>query len=216
MAVINANQKTRKVAFTTENRKVEQVNFFIDPVHKHSEEFILLRKELDRENALSLEVSSFSDTELGRKLSAFQMQYKGKCLECVFQSSKVFEYGGPYIEWLDMPPRQVLKDPRKHSSGKVLRYELEDETWTKDPLTGFYDNLYLKALFANPDLLKELQQKIHLYKYFTDVALNPNVSTNCQARSVALLQLMYKENKKLSDFSNKEDFIKYHKQSVIY
>jgi len=49
-----------------------------------------------------LEISSKSDDEVGRRLSAFSLKYKvGNreiFLECAYQGSKVFRHGGPYTD----------------------------------------------------------------------------------------------------------------------
>ena len=52
-----------------------------------------------------LEISSKSEDELGRSLSAFNLKYKSKknlsvSVECLYQSSKVFEKGGPFRDLL--------------------------------------------------------------------------------------------------------------------
>lgn len=65
-------------------------------------------------------------------------------------------------------------------------------------------------------LTKDMFRDILQYKYFTDVALDPNTSTNCQARSMALIQLMIKKYNRILDFSSKEEFINFHKQYVQY
>ena len=161
-----------------------------------------------------LEVSSYSDSELGKSLSAFKIPYRGTCLECVFQASKIFEKGGPYQDWLYMKPIDVKKDPRKLKSGKVLKYILDGEIWSTNPKTAFYDYIYIDAVknILTKDMLRDILQ----YKYFTDVALDPNTSTNCQARSMALIQLMIKKYNRILDFSSKEEFINFHKQYVQY
>ena len=104
-------EKIRRVAFTTTNGVVEGVDFFVNPAEDKREILKLLRKEIGSQK--SMEISSFSDEELGKALSAFNIPYKGTCLECVFQAAKVFEKGGPYLEWLSMPPKEVKKDIAK-------------------------------------------------------------------------------------------------------
>ena len=63
-----------------------------------------------------LEISSCSDVELGKSLSAFNLEYQGYPLECVFQSSKEYEHGGPYTDLLGAEPKdskriQDIKSP---------------------------------------------------------------------------------------------------------
>lgn len=210
--MLERNEKIRRDAFTTESGIVKSVSYFIAPVKKHKEILKLLQEEIG--DIKSLEVSSFSEVELGRKLSAFNIPYRGKCLECVYQAAKVFEKGGPYKEWLEMSPRDVKKDPRKKASGKVIHYEFDNQIWSLEPRTAFYDYIYIDAV---RNLLSESDLKeILKYQYFTDVALDPEVSTNCQARSMALIQLMVKKYGRIPEFKNKDDFIALHKQNVSY
>lgn len=213
MLTINSCSKTRRTAFTTELGKVTGLDIFINPITNKNSEIFELLKEFMGDEAF-LEVSSYSDNALGKSLSAFRIPYKGSCLECIFQAAKVFEKGGPYKDWTHMKPLDVKKDPRKFNSGKVIQYIFDGEIWSTDPKTAFYDYIYIdaaKQILTNDDL-----QSILKYKYFTDVALDPEVSTNCQARSMALIQLMMKKYGKILDFSSKESFIEFHKQYVKY
>ncbi|MDO4282512.1 MAG: hypothetical protein Q4D02_02655 [Clostridia bacterium] len=212
MTDYNTEQKIRRIAFRVEKKKVVGVDFFVNPVKKHKDILRLLKQEIG--NRKTLEVSSFSDVELGRKMSAFQIPYEETCLECVFQAAKVFEKGGPYLEWLNMPPAEVKRDPKKKESGKVIHYIFHDEVWSTEPKTAFYDYLYIDA--AKRILTKEELEEIMEYELFTDVALNPEVSTNCQARTMALIQLMLKEYGKILEFPSKEEFITFHRQHVMY
>ena len=63
-----------------------------------------------------LEISSSSNSELGKLLSAFnlKLRYKDKEIpvENIFQSSKVFINGGPYEDLLFTSPSKAKKDER--------------------------------------------------------------------------------------------------------
>lgn len=132
-----------------------------------------------------LEVSSKSEREIGRKLSAFCLKLKvdGRetTVECAFQGSKVFERGGPFrdLYWLDS--REAKRDPRLKNSGHLICFRFEDRDYPLSPSTAFYDWLYANALFPHREWLKRLQQCIG----FTDIEFNPERSVNCQARSCA-------------------------------
>src|SRR5437016_2509268 len=58
-----------------------------------------------------LEISSKSETDLGIQLSAFNLKISTKSkrrvfsVESAFQSSKIFEKGGPYTDLLDVDSR---------------------------------------------------------------------------------------------------------------
>lgn len=135
-----------------------------------------------------LEVSRMSDDELGRRLSAFNLTCKPEhfdrevSVECCFQASKVFERGGPFRELLEVNPADAKRDPRLRESGRLIRFDLFGEEWPTEPVTAFYDWIYMNALRRKPKLAAAAMQ----YDAFTDIAFNPKKSFSCQARTVAL------------------------------
>lgn len=137
-------------------------------------------------NAKILEISSKSDIFLGTQLSAFCLRvHVGNVettVESAFQSGKVFQYGGPYIDLLTAPSIVAKKDPRLQNSGPLRSFCLDNVSFPLEPKTFFYDWLYLKALSENTDIAKELCK----YNAFTDIEFNPGKSINCQARSAAI------------------------------
>ena len=160
-------------------------------------------------NEKVLEISTKSPIELGTQLSAFNLKYKINNkeypLECVFQSSKVFENGGPYLDLIDAEPYQSKKDRRLRSSGNLVRFKLENVDYPLEPKTLFYDWIYINALSKQPNLYK----KIINYNAFTDIEFNPERSINCQAKSVALFVILYKQGILNEALSNIEVFKNY-------
>ncbi|MDF2804181.1 MAG: hypothetical protein K0S61_4084 [Anaerocolumna sp.] len=160
-------------------------------------------------NEQILEISTKSPIEIGRELSAFNLKYnlnnKEYPLECVFQSSKVFEKGGPYEDLLEIEPFQVKRDIRLRSSGNLVGFRLENVNYQLEPKTLFYDWIYINALNKKPNLYK----KIINYNAFTDIEFNPERSINCQAKSVALFIALYKQGLLNEALSNIELFKKY-------
>lgn len=142
-----------------------------------------------------LEVSRMSDNALGVKLSAFNLVYPagvqtaGRPVECVFQSSKVFRDGGPYCDLLEKSPKDAKTDSRLKSSGPLIKFDIEGETWPNQPLTAFYDWIYLLALRAAPQLANDVSN----YDIFTDIAFNPKKSFSCQAKTIALFVALRKK-----------------------
>ena len=140
-----------------------------------------------------LEVSRYSKEEIGRALSAFNLRfmYKGvtATVETAFQSSKVFEKGGPYVDLLYGTSIDAKKDVRLLNSGNLKEFNLLGEKFPIEPKTLFYDWIYLNALAQNQLLLKALVE----YDGFTDIAFNSKKSINCQARSVAIGVSLYKK-----------------------
>jgi hypothetical protein len=139
-----------------------------------------------------LEISTRSLDPLGLSMSAFNLEllHVGRKypVEVVYQSSKVFEAGGPYYELLSGSSLDAKRDSRLKSSGKLIGFSFENQSWPISGSPNFYDYLYIRALLENSkrsDLLK--------FNAFSDLAFNqitikPKLgkSFNCQARSAAI------------------------------
>ncbi|NCH07412.1 DarT1-associated NADAR antitoxin family protein [Cronobacter dublinensis] len=156
-----------------------------------------------------LEISSKSENELGVKLSAFNLLIKTKKLgkefsvESAFQASKVFEFGGPFVDILDKSSIEAKKDVRLKESGGLINFNFYNTLWPLIPRTAFYDWLYLSALNQNKKLAKELLN----YEGFTDIEFNPAKSINCQARAAALFVSLMRRNILDEILSSKENFL---------
>lgn len=134
-----------------------------------------------------LEISSKSQNSLGIALSAFNLVLQAPdgqkmSVESAFQGSKVFVNSGPFHDLYRKSSREAKLDERVRKSGDVVLFDFKGEEYPTQPLTAFYDWLYLTALFQNPQLSRQLLQ----YNGFTDIVFNPEKSFNCQARSAAL------------------------------
>ena len=164
---------------------------------------------LERGIAPILEISSKSENPLGIQLSAFNLKLRHSDrlttpVEAAYQSSKVFELGGPFKEFLSLTGREIKKDKRLYQSGKLIAFEFENERWPLEPLTAFYDWLYLMALNQNPDLSKQLLN----FKGFSDIAFNPLKSFSCQARSAALYVSLKHHGLIETALNTKDDFLR--------
>lgn len=155
---------------------------------------IIALHEAAARNGLSplLEISSKSERELGRKLSAFSLKLDidnaQATIESVFQGSKVFERGGPYIDLYLASSRDAKRDPRLNDSGKLIGFQFQGRDFPLTPTTAFYDWLYISALFPHREWLKRIQKCAG----FTDIEFNPQRSLNCQARSCATFVALQK------------------------
>lgn len=164
-----------------------------------------------------LEVSSKSKDQLGIDLSAFNLMMTDKnsnqkfSVECAFQSSKVFEHGGPYLDLLNRSSREAKKDPRLQESGELVKFVFYEREWDLLPRTAFYDWLYINALNANPQYHEELLK----YEAFTDIEFNPEKSINCQARSIAIFLSLYRKGL-LNQVKNQDNFLNLHKMYVSH
>lgn len=162
----------------------------------------------DNINKRVLEISSKSKAKLGVELSAFNLMIETKkgqkySVESAFQSSKVFENGGPYIDLLSQNSKIAKKDCRLKNSGKLKCFKYGNRVFGLYPQTYFYDWLYVNALNLNKDLAKQTLE----YDAFTDIEFNPNKSINCQARSVAIYVSLFKNRVLDKAIQNEKSFL---------
>lgn len=135
-----------------------------------------------------LEVSTKSPLPLGVCLSAFNLMIetvrlrKRFSVESAYQSSKMFDSGGPFIDLLEADSRTAKADPRLKQCGNLIGFRFFGVEWGIEPITAFYDWLYMSALHKRAELAEALAD----YSAFTDIEFNPMRSVNCQAYSVAL------------------------------
>lgn len=135
-----------------------------------------------------LEVSTKSLCSLGQSLSAFNLKittstdsHSQISVESAYQGSKVFLEGGPYHDLYWVNSLQAKQDSRLKTSGPITAFNYFGEIWGIEPVTWFYEWLYLSALTTFPRAEELLD-----YKGFTDIEFNPKAAINCQARACAL------------------------------
>lgn len=194
--------------FEEANVSFQYYSGFADSQRKKSaaslhEEFIRLNPD-----AKVLEVSRFSDSVLGQKLSAFnlltELEDGSKVpVENAFQSSKVFAGEVQYLQLLHVHPAKAKKDERLKTSGALKCFRFQGEKFPLEPKTFFYDWIYINALVKNPSVSDELLK----YNAFTDIVFNPEKSINCQARTVAIFVSLQNAGKLELALSNKEAFL---------
>ncbi len=157
-----------------------------------------------------LEVSTKSPEPLGVTLSAFNLKALVDCsgregtVEAVFQSSKVFERGGPFVELLFASPKDAKLDPRLQNSGPLLHFDWLGDSWALEPRTAFYDWIYLNALHRNPACAEQVQA----FDAFTDIEFNPDRSINCQAYSLALYCALVQRGMLATALRSKREFLR--------
>lgn len=156
-----------------------------------------------------LEISSKSEEELGIRLSAFNLMMetnkskKKYSVEVAFQSSKVFEKGGPYLDILEMSSRDAKKDRRLKESGRLKYFYYFGKKFNLNPVNYFYNWLYINTLNLNKELADEVMQ----YDGFTDIEFNPDKSLNCQARAAAVYVSLRKQGLLEKALESKEKFL---------
>ncbi|SUD90798.1 DarT1-associated NADAR antitoxin family protein [Psychrobacter phenylpyruvicus] len=170
----------RHVGFATRQKKKT-----LNDLHR------VIKKKYGFKNVL--ELSTKSGNKLSFPLSPYSLQITNdngqkSSVENAFQASKVFENGGPYLDLLTEKPRQARKDDSLISSGELTGYDYFGMEWGVEPLTTFYDWLYINALKQHPELHEEVVQ----YQAFTDISFNPKKSIHCAAYSLAMFVALYK------------------------
>lgn len=143
-----------------------------------------------------LEMSSKSGDKLSFLLSPLSLKLTREqdgaqhSVENALQSSKVFEHGGPYPDLLDVAPRQAKKDERLITTGELIGYDYFGQQWRVEPLTAFYDWLYVNALKQHPELHDAVMQ----YQAFTDISFNPKKAIHSTAYALAMFVALNKRD----------------------
>lgn len=171
-----------------------------------------IKKLHEQINGRALEISTKSDVELGRKLSAFNLKLNGIALENVFQSSKCFSNGGPFLDLVNMSPKEAKNDERLKMSGVLKSFVYEDQIWELNPKTAFYDYIYIKAV--RETLSQEEISMISQYDFFTDIEFNHKKSINTQARTVAIIKVLLDMFGCIPDMESKDELLKFHRMVV--
>lgn len=133
-----------------------------------------------------LEISTKGEVLRGKNLSAFILRLDNIPVECHYQSSKIFEKGGPYLYLLYLDGKSSKTDSRLKNSGNMIGFVRDGVTWPLEPISAFYDFIYISALSQTYGDDYELGD----YTWFTDIEFNPKKSYNCQARAVDIYKLM--------------------------
>lgn len=142
-------------------------------------------------NLKTLEVSTKSDNELGRQLSAFVLKLNGRYLESVFQSSKVFADGKQYEFLIDKKPIEAKRFIQNLPKQNIVKFRFGGIDYPINPQSFFYDYIYIKALHEIP----EISIKLKDFDIFTDIEFNYKKSINCQARACAIYSYLVKTGK---------------------
>lgn len=207
----------KRPAWTIQNDKIIQHEFEFTwsggfAISQKKKNVVALHQAIfDKFNKKTLEVSTKSDDLLGTKLSAFTLKFDGYFLENIFQSSKVYEKGGPFLDLLSVEPKESKKDLRHHANGALTHFFYNNEEWKLTPTTVFYDFIYIKSV--QQTFKKEELLPLYDYDFFTDIEFNPSKSVNTQGRSVAILKYLLLNDMYDIKFTN-ENWIDLHKKIV--
>jgi hypothetical protein len=158
-----------------------------------------------------LEISSKSDEELGKDMSAFNLKFQHGGVECtvesVYQASKVFDGGiGPFPKLYSHDSREVRNFVQEKSKGhRLIGFDFDGDRWELRPETAFYNWLYIHALLKNPELAK----KVEAYDAFTDIEFNPNEGINCQAAATAFYISLCRTGRLKEAMDNRNLFVQF-------
>ena len=149
-----------------------------------------------------IEISTKSQEPLGVNLSAFNLKLDGYPLECVFQSSKVFEGNVQFENLLFEDPKTAKQYIRENVTLPLIGFRYKNEFFETLPRTLFYDYIYISALLqSNIDV-----SNIANYDIFTDIEFNEKKAYNCQARACAIYAYMLRKGKVEYYMSSRERF----------
>lgn len=132
-------------------------------------------------------------------------------VECAFQGSKIFTKGGPFADLYTKSSLDAKRDVRLKESGHLIGFKFFSQEWPSQPLTAFYDWLYINALHSREDL----RRGVISYRAFTDIEFNPKKSINCQAYSAALYVAIIKRNIFDQVARDQESFLKFLKETSV-
>lgn len=151
-----------------------------------------LKKEIAKKYDIDkwLEVSSISDKDIGRRLSALNLMLtltngNKYSVESIYQSSKVYK------------------------DNHIIGFKFNNTVFENNPYGMYYDYIYMVALYQN----KDYHEIIKDYYLFTDLFFNPNKSLNTQARAIAIFKTLH-DNNCLKLLESVKGFKEYYKENV--
>ena len=153
-------------------------------------------------NSRIIEISTKSQSQLGVQLSAFNLRLDGYPLECVFQSSKLFEGNIQLNHLLFEEPKAAKQYIHNNVSLHLIGFKYKDELFDLIPRTMFYDYIYISALIQSDIDASDIAN----YDIFTDIEFNEKKAYNCQARACAIYAHMLRHGSVEYYMSSKERF----------
>lgn len=165
-----------------------------------------------------LEISRKSKDPLGNALSAFNLMLtidgNKYPLECVYQSSKVFNHNVQFTEALKLTPleaKKLIKEEVELKKLVLTGFNCFGINFPLIPTTLFYDYIYVMALFQNTDIASGVIR----YKCFTDVEFNHKKQFASQARSCAIYKYLSDQNKVTEVLEDINQFIDIYSIGII-
>ncbi|MDR2822650.1 MAG: hypothetical protein LBV58_03775 [Acholeplasmatales bacterium] len=187
--------QTSKLAFIVKNNKIFEKVFTFDfyggfAISQKQKTIDAFHSEIAKYGDFKvLEISSKSRNPIGNALSAFNLllDIKGNKypVECIYQSSKVFNDNIQYKNLLYATPpvaKKTIQDNVFTMELELISFNCFGKVFPLNPVTFFYDYIYVAALYQNPSIASEVIN----YDCFTDVEFNYKKQVASQARSCAI------------------------------
>lgn len=172
-----------------------------------------------------LEISTASNTDLGMRLSAFNLPVRinfgteeepniqTHSVETIYQSSKVGRCNstnkGPHPEWLGLTGSEVKSMIKETKMDSISLYRYGQNAWPALPTESFFTWLYINGLMQEEGLIEKLAK----YDGFTDIYFNPKKTNNCQARAAAQAVSLYKLGRIESIMSSRLSYLTFAKEN---
>ena len=216
--------KTTKLAFIVSDNKVYEKEFTFDYFGGFS--LSQKQKTIDAfhqtiNNAginQILEISRKSKNPLGNALSAFNLMLtidnQKYPIECIYQSSKVFNSNKQFIETLNLTPieaKKLIKEKVEKDKLILTGFNCFGVVFPIEPKTIFYDYLYILALIQNPKIASQVLE----YYCYTDVEFNHKKQFASQARSCAIYKYLVENNNVIEYVQDIKKFISIYNDIIV-
>ena len=197
------HSRTSKLAFIVKNNRIYEKEFTFDffggfSLSQKQKTIDAFHISIAKEGIDDiLEISRKSKNPIGNLLSAFNLMLDINNhkypLECVYQSSKVFNYNIQFNEALMLSPfeaKKLIKNEVENRKLILTGFNCFGIEFPLNPTTIFYDYIYVLALSQNPNIAS----KVINYYCFTDVEFNHKKQFASQARSCAIYKYLHENN----------------------
>jgi hypothetical protein len=192
--------RTTKLAFIVKDTKIYEKEFTFNfyggfSLSQKQKTIDSFHKEIadDGINEI-LEISRKSKNPIGSSLSAFSLMLtihnQKYPIECVYQSSKVFNHNIQFKEALNLTPsesKKLIKEKVENEKLILTGFNCFGVDFPITPTTIFYDYIYVMALYQN----HEIASNVVDFYCFTDVEFNHKKQFASQARSCAIYKYLH-------------------------
>ena len=152
-----------------------------------------------------LDISSASTEELGVNLSAFNLKWNGRTVECWYQGSKVYKNAGVQHRLYNVSSLEAKKSMKALAGDQLIGFNLDGIDFPMSPKTVFYDWIYLNGLIQSYGKELDLSE----YDCFTDIQAVINIDA-CQAKTVCMYTLLQRQDNFDTVMKDFNSFLRWH------